>query len=183
MPARAANHTTRPRLIQAPIAVRERQADLRQWPHQQNLEADIDRDRGERSLDRRRRYRRARRTARSSLRISTKRKEADRIGRQCRAAADGVGRRERPAQEQRPHDQFGNHEEGDEAGNGQQERQLDRAILRVRAPASIAGREPARHFRQQHGADRDADHADRQLIDAVGVIERRDRAGRRESSR
>ena len=42
----------------------------------------------------------------------------------------------------------------------------------------VAGSEPARHLGQEHDADRDADDADRQLIDAVGVIERRERAGR-----
>ena len=50
-----------------------------------------------------------------------------------------------------------------------------------RAPASSPAREPPRHFRQQHGADGDADHADRQLVEPVGVVERRQRAGGEEA--
>ena len=45
----------------------------------------------------------------------------------------------------------------------------------------VAGRDAARHFRQHDGAGRDANDADRQLIDAVGVIKRRQRAGRQET--
>ena len=44
----------------------------------------------------------------------------------------------------------------------------------------IARRQPPRHFRQQDGADRDANHADRQLIEPVGIIQRRERARRQE---
>ena len=52
--------------------------------------------------------------------------------------------------------------------------------LRRAAPRLIARGEPPRHLGQQHGADRDADHADGKLVDAVGVIERGERAGRQE---
>ena len=48
------------------------------------------------------------------------------------------------------------------------------------APGVIARRQPPRHFRQQHRADRDPDHADRQLIEPVGIIQRRQRARRQE---
>ena len=51
----------------------------------------------------------------------------------------------------------------------------------ARAPCVVAGREPPRHLGQQHGADRDADHAAGKLIEPVGVIERRERAGREEA--
>ncbi|MFK4406846.1 hypothetical protein ABH991_003880 [Bradyrhizobium ottawaense] len=44
----------------------------------------------------------------------------------------------------------------------------------------VVGRDPARHLRQQHGADGDADHADRELVEPVGIIKRRQRAGRQE---
>ena len=57
----------------------------------------------------------------------------------------------------------------------------DSAIVRFCAckapPGSPAARKPA-HLRQQHGARRDADDAERQLIDAVGVIDRGNAAGR-----
>ena len=45
----------------------------------------------------------------------------------------------------------------------------------------IVGGQAARHLRQQHGADGDADHADRQLVEPVGVIQRRERARRQEA--
>ena len=50
-----------------------------------------------------------------------------------------------------------------------------------RAPASSPGCEPAGHFGHQHRADRNADNADRQLIDTIGVVERRDGAGRQKA--
>ncbi|ODS01638.1 hypothetical protein AUC69_05025 [Methyloceanibacter superfactus] len=52
--------------------------------------------------------------------------------------------------------------------------------MRRGRPLLIARREPPRHLRQQHGADGDADDADGQLVDAVGVIERRQGAGGQE---
>ena len=75
----------------------------------------------------------------------------------------------------------GTHQERDEARHRQQQRQLDRAVLRMARAGLVAGRDPARHLRQQHGADRDADHADRQLVEPVGVVERRQRAGGEEA--
>ena len=36
----------------------------------------------------------------------------------------------------------------------------------------VAGGDAAAHLRQQHGAGRDADHAERQLVDPVGIVER-----------
>ena len=64
------------------------------------------------------------------------------------------------------------------ARNGQQQRKLDAARLRGGRAALVAGGKPPRHLGQQHDADRDADDADGELVDAVGVIERRQCAGR-----
>ena len=58
--------------------------------------------------------------------------------------------------------------------------ELDAARLRRGGTLLIAGGKAPRHLRQQHGADGDADHADGKLVDAVGVIERRERPGRQE---
>ena len=66
-------------------------------------------------------------------------------------------------------------------GNAKQQCKFDGAVLRRTCACVVAGRHPARHLRHQHGADRDADHPDRQLVDAVGVIERRQRTGRQEA--
>ena len=41
------------------------------------------------------------------------------------------------------------------------------------APRHVADGEAPAHFRQQHRARRDADHAERQLVEALGVIHRR----------
>ncbi len=49
------------------------------------------------------------------------------------------------------------------------------------APLLVARRDPPRHLGQQHGAGGDADDADRQLIETVGVVERGERAGREEA--
>ncbi len=46
------------------------------------------------------------------------------------------------------------------------------------APGDVAGRDPAAHLRQQHRAGGDGDDAERQLIEPVGIVERRDRPGR-----
>ena len=51
------------------------------------------------------------------------------------------------------------------------------------APGFVTGRDPVRHFRQDDRAGGNADDADRQLVEPVGVIERRQRAGGEESSR
>jgi hypothetical protein len=45
----------------------------------------------------------------------------------------------------------------------------------------VTGRDPARHFRQKHGADGDADDPDRQLIEPIGIVERRKRASSEET--
>ncbi len=92
------------------------------------------------------------------------------------ASCDGEG----AAREQRAHDEIGDDDGADRARNGEQQRKLDAARLRRGRALLVAGGEPARHLRQQHGADGDADHADGKLVDAVGVIERRQRAGRQE---
>ncbi len=75
----------------------------------------------------------------------------------------------------------GTDQKADDAGDRQQQRKFDGAILRRAGARLVAGGQPVRHFRHQHGADRNADHADRQLVDAVGVIQRRDRAGRQKA--
>ena len=50
----------------------------------------------------------------------------------------GIGRREGATHEQRAHDQIGNHKKSGNAGNRQQQREFDRAALRMRSPMVIA---------------------------------------------
>ena len=49
------------------------------------------------------------------------------------------------------------------------------------ATGIIAARETARHLRQQHRADRDADYADRQVIETIRIVERGNCAGGEEA--
>ncbi len=74
------------------------------------------------------------------------------------------------------HDRLRHHQKGRRRRQGQEQRELDRAVLQVRGFLQIAGLQRARQFRQQHDGDRDADDAERQLVDAVGIGERRNRA-------
>ena len=112
------------------------------------------------------------------LRISTNGMQADRIGRERRAAALRIGGGELAAHEQRAHDQIGHQQERDQARASRAAASTrSRGSARCARPRSSPAAMPPRHLRQQHGADRDADHADRQLIEAVGVVERRERAG------
>ena len=92
-------------------------------------------------------------------------------------ARRGFSRGEGAAREQRPHDQVRDGDGACGARNGEQQCQLDAARLRQSRTALVAGREPPRHFRQQHRAHGDADDPDGQLVDAVGVIERGERTG------
>ena len=57
------------------------------------------------------------------------------------------------------------------------------AVLRLVGAGDVAGRDAPAHFRQQDRARGDADDADRELVEPVGEVERRDRAGRQEARR
>ena len=62
----------------------------------------------------------------------------------------------------------------------EQQAELDGAVLVGHRRLGLAGAQLARQQRQQGRADGDADHAQRQLGDAVGVVERGDRADRQQ---
>ena len=78
------------------------------------------------------------------------------------------------------HDHVGHGEKACDERDRQQQREIERTVLRSCRRRVVVGDQVLRHLRQQHGADRDADHADRQLIEAIGVVQRRQRAGRQE---
>ena len=59
---------------------------------------------------------------------------------------------------------------------GQEQREFDRRFCRLAASLHVARLQRPRQFRQQHHADGDADDAERQLVDAVGILQDRDRA-------
>ena len=136
--ARHANHSSSAKLTQAPIEVAEREADLRVAVHQHDLERDIDRDRDRERLDRRHGIA-AGEEGDGDAAHQHERQQADRIGRERRGGGLRIGRGEGAAHEQRAHDEIGHQQEGDQAGHRQQQRELDRAVLRVaRARSSPA---------------------------------------------
>ncbi len=151
---------------------------MRERPHQRDLQQDVDGGRQERGLDR-------------GCRIATgierggeaphqhEGKEPDRIGGKGGARGGGGGGGEGAAGEERAHDEIGDDDGGDSARDGEEKRKLNAAGLRRGRALFIARGEPPRHLGQKNGADGDADHADGKLVDAVGVIERGQRAGRK----
>ena len=66
-------------------------------------------------------------------------------------------------------------------GIDKQQCELDRAVLRMRGALMVAAGDSPRHFGKNDCACGNADHADRQLIDPVGVIKRRKRACRQKA--
>ena len=62
-------------------------------------------------------------------------------------------------------------------GQAQQHRQLGRLALDARRLVGLADADVAADLRQDGGAERRADHAERQLVQAVGIVELADRAG------
>ena len=88
----------------------------------------------------------------------------------------GVGGRERAALEQRLHDGDGRHRQRNGRRHRQQHGELQRPVLAVHHGGMVAGAQLARHVREQHDADGDADDGERQLVDPVRVVEVRDGA-------
>ena len=155
----------------------EREADLGQRAHQRDLQRHIDGDAGQRRLDRGRGIL-ARIEGCDRAADQHERNKPDRIGRQRGARGRGVGLRERAAREHRPHDHVRHGQERGDERHRKQQREIERPPLRRHGAGVIVRGQPPRHFRQQHRADRDPDHADRQLVETVGIIQRRQRAGR-----
>ncbi len=102
------------------------------------------------------------------------------IGGERRRSDGSIGLGEGPAGKHRPHDDIGHHEKCGDEGQREQQREQEGAALRAHGADVIVCRHPPRHFRQEHRADGDADHPDRQLVETVGIIQRRQRADRQE---
>ncbi len=144
-----------------------------------DFQADVERDRGQRRDHRRRRVA-------TRLKTGARRgdqhdgEQADVIGAEHPRSRLRVFGREAPAHENRLHDQVGKDEKGDEERRGERNGQRHRPVLRAQGGIGRAARYRAAHLRQQHGAGGDADHADRQLVDAVGVVDGGRAAGRQQ---
>ena len=99
------------------------------------------------------------------------------IGRQRQRRQRRRIRIERAMREHGPHDGVRDQHKGEHERQRQQQAHCGGAVLRRVRSRAVAIRQPRRHGRQQHRAQRDAQHAQRQLVDAVGIIERRAAAG------
>ena len=158
---------------------RERQTDLRQRTHQRDFQRDIDGDPGQCRLHRRRGILAG---VEGGDRAADQHEwnQSDRIGGERGARGRGVGFRERAAREHRPHDDVGHRQERRHERHRKQQREIERPPLRRHRTLWIVRGQASRHLRQQHGADCDPDHTDRQLIEAVGVVQRGKRPGRQQ---
>ena len=109
--------------------------------------------------------------------MATKAGRPERVGGERRGGRRGVGGGEGAALEEDRDDRAGNDEEGDRRRQGQRGGELDRPVLGVRGFGLAAGAERPRQIGEEDDADGDADDAERQLVEAVGVVEPRHRAG------
>ncbi len=75
-----------------------------------------------------------------------------------------------------PDDLVGEDPEREGRRDRHEEHEFDRAVLQVAGFAQIAALQRAGQFRQQHDTHGHADHAERQLVDTVGILQGRDRA-------
>ncbi|MCY1528917.1 hypothetical protein D9M68_640400 [compost metagenome] len=108
-------------------------------------------------------------------------RQAETVNRQDVTDDDGRFRRELAALEEQPNDRLGHDQKCCCRRQRQEQRELDRAVLQVRRFVDIAGTQRPGKFRQEHGCHRDADDAERKLVDAVRIDQRRDRAFARRS--
>ena len=92
--------------------------------------------------------------------------DAERVGR-CRRVGGG----ERPALEQAGDDLYRHDGERDGGGQRQKHGELEGAVLAVHHRVVVLQAQMPRHVGQQHHADGDADDGERQLVDAIGVVE------------
>ena len=79
--------------------------------------------------------------------------------------------------EDRRHQRQGADRQRQRRRQAQQHRQLGRLALDPRRLVGFADVDVAADLGQDRGADRRADHAQRQLVEAVGIVEPADRAG------
>ncbi len=146
---------------------------------QRQVERDVGGDRHHDDVERRARVA-ARRKARDQHLDQHEGRQADGEGGQRIGRGDGGRGVEGAALEQHADDRLVQRHQPGRGGQGQQQGELDGAILVGQCRVVAAGPDLARQQRQQGGADGDADHAQRQLVDAVGVVEIGDCAGRQE---
>ena len=90
----------------------------------------------------------------------------------------GIGGIEAAALKEQRDDRMGHHHQRDRRRQRQRHGEFQRAVLGEIDEVATAGAQMARQVGQQDDADGDADDAERQLVDAIGVIEERHRTRR-----
>ena len=166
-------------MIQAPTLVASGKPNLSERTHQHHFQRDIHGGGKERGLDRGQRVATGI-EGRGEAPHHDEGQEPDGVGRERGAGGRGIGHGEAPRANSARMMRSGMAMAPATLGTvissaNWMPRACARAAPRVSPAASrrdISGR--------QHGADGNADHADGKLVDAVGVIERRQRAGRQE---
>ena len=130
-PARRPNQRIRAKLTHAPIEVASARPTCASVVkvEKHDLQRDVDRDRRERRLDGRRGVA-ARQERRDDAAHQHERDEPDRVGGKRQRGGLRVRGGELPAHEQRAHDQVGHDQKRRDAGDREQQRELDRALLR-----------------------------------------------------
>ena len=88
-----------------------------------------------------------------------------------------IARIESPGLEDRRHQRKRARRERQRSREAQQHRQLRGLALDARGLVGFADVDVAADLRKDGGADRRADHPERQLVQAVGIVEPADRAG------
>ncbi len=85
---------------------------------------------------------------------------------------EGGRGREIAALVQETNDGFGHDEKSGRGGQGQEQHELDRAVLQASGLHHMAAAQRPRQFRQEHRGNSNADDAERQLIDSVRIGKR-----------
>ena len=104
------------------------------------------------------------------------RRQAERISREHGARRFSRVETKPAMHQQGCENEIGNQQEGDDEGRREHQGPAHGAVLGVDGALEIALRDAPAHLGKQHRAGRDADHADRQLVKALGVVDRGHRA-------
>ena len=161
-------------------AGRQRRPDMPERHHEGEVQRQIERDADHPDLHRRRCVA-AREKSRGQHLDGDKRRQPQRIGGQRLGRQDCRLGVERATFKQNRNDRVGRNRQRQSRRKGQEKGVFQRPVERRDRRLALSGADLARQQRQQRRADGRADHAQRQLLDPVGVIEQRHRARRQQA--
>lgn len=153
----------------------QREPDLRQRSNQRDFQRDIDGHTGQRGLDGRRGILAGVESG-DGAPDQNKRNKPDRVSCKRRAGGGRIGLRECTPRKHGAHDDVRHDKKSGDERDREQQREIERAPLRSDSSLMIARGNPPGHFRQQYSSDGNADDADRQLVEPVRIVQRRQRA-------